>query len=632
MLPELGLFALILGFLLALLQTFLPLCGIYFHQTRLVTAARSLALGQSFFSALAVLILLYSFLENDFSLQYVVRHSNAALPFFYKLSAWWSGHEGSLLLWIFILNSWTIAVVLGGRRLPLGFLARTLIILGAISSGFFLFLLATSNPFLRLLPISPLDGQDLNPLLQDIGLIIHPPLLYIGYVGFAVPFAFACSALWLGEAEISWAKWMRPWVLTAFAFLTLGIAVGSWWAYYELGWGGWWFWDPVENASFMPWLMAIALIHLLMTTDKRQSLQALSLLLTLLVFSFSLIGAFLVRSGILMSVHTFAADPTRGVFLLKFLLMVVGSALLLYGMRIKKLIQFSVIEAWSRELIILISALFLMVAAFSILLGTLFPLIYELLTQQKISVGFPYFNAIFIPLSLPVLLLVPMGPLVKWGRNSLKELFKKMGLLGFLSMTGAIVFAAGFNKLALGLALGLWIILVTLKTGYQKAQAKGSVFALSKGAVGMLLAHAGIGVLVLGVTLVSHFEIERDVVMGIGQKITLKHETIIFESLKKIEGPNYLAYRGHFSVYQGMRKISDLYPEKRLFIMPGTRLTETAIDPGFFKDIYIALGEPLKNEQWTVRVYEKPAVRWIWLGALMVGFGALIAAFGRRIK
>ena len=635
MLPEVGLFCLILGFLMAVLQSVLPVLGLRYRQVAWIDSARPLALGQSFFSILAVLILVLSFLENDFSVQYAARHSNAALPLLYKLSAWWGGHEGSLLLWIFILNIWTVSVVLCSKHLPMAFLARVLVILGVISAGFYGFLLVTSNPFLRFLPLYPLDGQDLNPLLQDFGLIVHPPLLYIGYVGFAVPFAFALSALTLSDPAIPWAKWMRPWVLVSFAFLTLGIVLGSWWAYYELGWGGWWFWDPVENASFIPWLLGIALIHLLMTTDKRQSLQALTLLLALLVFIFSLIGAFLVRSGILTSVHAFASDPSRGIFLLKGLLVVVSAGLLVYGLFAKKLNVASIVEPWSRELLILISVLFLMVGAFSIFLGTLFPLIYELFTQQKISVGFPYFNAVFVPLMLPVLVLMPVGPLVKWGRNAFKEILKKMGALGIVSLFLAALLPWFLEKIflwpvILGLSVGFWILLVTLKTGYQKVRAKGSLFALSKGAVGMLLAHAGIGVLVIGVTVVSYFEIERDVVMGVGQSISLKQEKIVFKALKKIEGPNYIGYQGHFTLSHSQHQTKDLYPEKRIFIMPGTRLTETAIDPGFWQDTYIALGEPLKNNQWTVRLYHKPFVRWIWLGALMVAMGALIAAIGRR--
>ena len=631
MIPELGHFSLIVALCLSLFLSFFSLVGAQRGSALWIALSRPMAILLFLTVGLSFVCLAYAFITNDFSVLYVSQHSNSQLPVQYKFSAVWGGHEGSLLLWVLLLTLWTAAVAVFSQRLPDPVVSRVLGVLALVILGFLLFILLTSNPFDRLIPAAT-EGRDLNPLLQDPGLVYHPPMLYMGYVGFSVAFAFAIAALISGKLDAAWARWSRPWTLAAWIFLTLGICFGSHWAYYELGWGGWWFWDPVENISFIPWVLAIALIHLLMTTDKRQSLQALSLLLALLVFSFSLIGAFLVRSGILTSVHTFAADPKRGLFLLIFLFAVVCSAFLLYALRVKKLIKVSVVEAWSRELMILISVLFLMVGAFTVLLGTLFPLLYELLTHKKISVGFPYFNAVFIPLSLPVLLLVPVGPLVKWGRNTVKEMIKKMGLLAFLSLLCGVLFGQGFSKLSMGLAIGLWIILVTLKTGYQKVKAKGGFFALSGGAIGMLFAHAGIGILVLGIVLVSHFEIEKDVVISVGQKVTVREDTLVFESLEKTEGPNYLAYQGHFGVYRAGHKINDLYPEKRLFVMPGTRFSETAILPGFLKDIYIALGEPLKNGQWTVRVYVKPCVRWIWLGALMIGFGALVAAFGRRIK
>ncbi len=547
------------------------------------------------------------------------------------------GHEGSLLLWIFLLSIWTLVVALTSGHLPLPFLTRVLMVLGLISFGFLLFILATSNPFLRLLPQYPIDGRDLNPLLQDFGLIIHPPLLYMGYVGFAVPFAFAMSALWGGDRDIAFAKWMRPWTLLAFSFLTIGIALGSWWAYYELGWGGWWFWDPVENASFMPWIAGIALIHSLMVSDKRQIFQEWSLLLAILVFGLSLLGTFLVRSGVLTSVHTFANDPQRGIFLLVFLLFVVGSALMLYSLRGKKFSGTIKIELVSRETAILISTIFLLTACAAILLGTLFPLMVDAINHQKISVGFPYFNAVFIPLMIPVLLLIPFGPVSKWGHNILKALLKKFKWPFIASILLAIFLPWVTTKqislgVIMGLGLGIWVILGTLKSLFDKIQKNSSILKLSKGAWGMIVAHMGMGVVVIGITIVSYYQIEREVAIKLHQTLEIANYKIVFQDLKTIEGANYIGYRGDFVVLKHGRKIADLQPEKRLFVVQGLRMTETAIDPGLLRDIYISLGEPLKDGSWSLRIYYKPFVRWIWLGALMMALGGFLSAWGRWVQ
>ncbi|HXH55648.1 MAG TPA: heme lyase CcmF/NrfE family subunit [Gammaproteobacteria bacterium] len=637
MMPELGLFSLILALCLAGLQWFLPGLGLLKHNTFWMQSARPIALGQSFFISVSFLCLLYAFVQDDFSVSYVAHHSNASLPLVYKISALWGGHEGSLLLWIFLLSGWTTTVSLTQRHLPRPFLTRVLIVLGMISFGFLLFLLATSNPFVRLLPNYPVDGRDLNPLLQDFGLIIHPPLLYMGYVGFAIPFAFAISTLWGGDRSLPFAKWMRSWTLLAFSFLTIGIALGSWWAYYELGWGGWWFWDPVENASFMPWIVAIALIHTLMLSDKRQIFHGWTLLLAIVVFALSLLGTFLVRSGVLTSVHAFANDPKRGIFLLEFLLVVVGAALTLYSFRAKKFTNNTKIYLISRETAIVISTIFLVVSGAAILLGTLFPLVFDALTNQKLSVGFPYFNAVFIPFMIPVLLLMPLGPLSQWGHNVLGLVFKKLTwtliFALFLAVGLPLLFAETVPLgVVTGLGLGLWVILGTLKWLFDKIQIKGSVMGLSKGALGMFFAHTGIAVLVIGVTLVSYYQIEREVAITLHQSLDISNYKIIFEDLKPIEGANYIGSQGHFLVFKQGKREADLFPEKRIFVVQGLRMTETAIDPGFFRDIYISLGEPLKEGGWSARIYYKPFVRWIWLGALMMALGGFFSAWGRWLK
>lgn len=643
MLPEIGQFSLMIAFALVLLQIILPIIGIVKNDTVWMQSCRSLVLGQSFFLTLSILILFFAFAFDDFSVVYVAKNSNSALPFFYKLSALWGAHEGSLLLWVWILSGWTGAVVLAARHLPIAFLARICVILGLVSAGFLLFLLATSNPFWRYLPNYPLDGRDLNPLLQDLGLVIHPPLLYMGYVGFSVPFAFALSALWSRSMELPWAKWMRSWTLSAFSFLTVGIALGSWWAYYELGWGGWWFWDPVENASLMPWLVGLALVHALMMSDKRRVFQGWTLLLAIITFAFSLLGAFLVRSGILTSVHAFASDPARGVFLLELLVVVIGGSLALYAAYGKRLISTGQIEPWSRETLMLVFTLLLTVATAAVFLGTLFPILNEILTGQKLSVGFPYFNNVFIPCFIPILLLIPVGPIIKWGKNSVLDLMKKIQVVFVVSILLAIILPLVFTQktaglATIGLALGVWVVLATLQTGYEKSKQKGGILKLSQGAYGMILAHAGMGVLVIGISMVSHFEIERDVALSVGETLVLNHEKIKFMDLRRVEGSNFMGYQGDFLLAKAGGKGIHLYPEKRTYVVQGTTLTETAIDPGLWRDIYLSLGEPLDQDKrkntkrWSIRAYYKPFIRWIWGGALLMAAGGLLAALGRRQK
>jgi cytochrome c-type biogenesis protein CcmF len=644
MIPELGHYVLILALCLAGLQCFLPLLGIILKKEQWLNSARSLALGQSFFIALSFLCLAYAFVQDDFSVAYVAQNSNASLPLIYKICAIWGGHEGSLLLWVFLLSAWTVMVCLASRKRSLSFFSRVIAILGLISLGFLLLLLATSNPFDRLLPHYPVDGRDLNPLLQDPGLIIHPPLLYMGYVGFSVPFAFALSALLMGQereqSDLLWAKWMRPWVLVAFGFLTLGIMLGSWWAYYELGWGGWWFWDPVENASFMPWLIGLALIHSLMVSDKRQLFQGWTLLLSLLAFGFSLLGTFLVRSGVLTSVHAFASDPKRGLFLLLFLLAVMVGAFTIYAILGKKFFKTPTIDLYSRETLIFISALCLLVAALTILLGTVFPIIYDAITHQKISVGFPYFNAVFIPLMLPVLLFVPLGPFSQWGSNAVLPLLKKVRGIALLSILLGVLLPWIITRtlsmgVILGLSLSFWIILGTLKSAYLKMKKRPKWWQISLGAWGMIFAHIGMGVTVIGITLVSAYHIERTLRISPNQTLDIQNYQIVFQSVERIEGANFIGYRGHFSVFEKgdlneNTKVAELFPEKRIFVVQGSAMSETAIDPGIFRDIYIALGEKLDKITWSARIYYKPFVRWIWLGAILMALGGFMAAWGRR--
>jgi len=640
MIPELGHFSLIIAFCLAMAQIGLPALGLYRKSDQskaLLQVVRPLALGQCFFISLSFILLIYAFVHNDFSVAYVAAHSNASLPMFYKVSAVWAGHEGSLLLWMVILGFWMCAAGLTSRHLPDAFLARLLFVLGLISAGFLLFLLICSNPFQRLLPNVPLDGNDLNPLLQDMGLIVHPPLLYLGYVGFSVPFAFAVAALWLGELQAIWLQWVRPFVLIAWSFLTVGIALGSWWAYYELGWGGWWFWDPVENASFMPWLLGTALVHSLIITNKQKTFSKWTLFLALLSFTFCLLGTFLVRSGILTSVHAFARDPERGLFILQFLLVIVGGAFIIYILRAGKLASDRPFNLYSRESLLVFNTLVLLVATLSILLGTVFPLFYGITTGQKISVGFPYFNTIFIPLMIPVLCSIPLGPFVAWGNNNPMVVFKQLKGSFILAIVSALSLPMLFSKqprttvLILGLAIAAWIAFGTLQRMLQKIRGQG-LKGMSCGTWGMMLGHLGMAILVFGIVMVSHYQVEREEHVLPLESVEVAGYQITLKKLENIEGSNYIGHRAHFQVEKQGKKIADLFPEKRLFVVQGAMMTETAIDPGFFRDVYIALGEKLPEGGFSARIYYKPFVRWIWLGALVTAMGAVIAAFHRKHK
>ena len=639
MIPELGHLAMILALCLAIVQATLPLIGAWRGDRQWMGLAQPAAWGQFAFLAFSFACLTYAFMVDDFSVAYVAHNSNSALPWYYKFSAVWGAHEGSLLLWALILAGWTFAVAVFSRQLPEDMLARVLGVMGLISIGFLLFLIVTSNPFERLLPQVPLDGRDLNPLLQDFGLIVHPPMLYMGYVGFSVAFAFAIAALLGGRLDAAWARWSRPWTLVAWAFLGIGIALGSWWAYYELGWGGWWFWDPVENASFMPWLVGTALIHSLAVTEKRGVFKSWTVLLAIAAFSLSLLGTFLVRSGVLTSVHAFATDPERGVFILVFLLVVVGGSLTLFALRapvVKSQVGFGL---WSRETLLLINNLLLVVATAMILLGTLYPLLLDALSGAKLSVGPPYFNAMFVPLMAALLLALAVGILVRWKDTPLRWL---LGMLTPVLIVSAVL--GGLGALAFGdfhwavLAvsfLAAWVVLASVRDLLDKTRHKGllnGVRSLAPSYWGMHLAHIGLVMCALGVVLTSQQSAERDLRLAPGESLELGGYQFVFEGAQHHEGPNYTSDRATIRVLDGDRQIAVLHPEKRLYTVQQMPMTEAGIDAGFTRDLYVALGEPLGDGAWAVRVHIKPFVRWIWLGGLMMAFGGMLAASDRRYR
>jgi len=638
MLPELGQFALILALLLAIVQATLPLYGAWRNDTRLMAVARPALAGQFVFVALAFGILTYAFVTADFSVAYVAQNSNSRLPMEYRFSAVWGAHEGSLLLWVLILNLWSVAVAAFGRSLPQAFAARVYATLGIIATGFLSFTLFTSNPFLRHVP-GLAEGNDLNPLLQDPGLIIHPPMLYTGYVGFSVAFAFAIAALLEGRVDTRWVRWSRPWTKVAWSFLTLGIALGSWWAYYELGWGGWWFWDPVENASFMPWLVGTALIHSQAVTDKRGSFRAWTLLLAIAAFSLSLLGTFLVRSGVLTSVHAFASDPTRGVYILVFLAIVAGGALALYAVRAPRLAgggePFAPI---SRESLLLANNLLLAAAAAMVLLGTLYPLVAEAMGWGKISVGPPYFGTLFVLLMAPAVLLVPFGPFSRWRveePSALARALRVPAVLALLAAIAAMPMLLGLPwKAVAGITGATWVAFGTLAYVLRLALDPARRRALGYGEIsGMCLAHFGIAVFVIGVLMVESTSIEKDVRMEPKQIVELGAYRLRFDRIERQDGPNYVADHGVFTLLDGDREVATLEPQKRLYSAGGQVMTEAAIEPGLARDVYVALGEPVgEGGAWAVRAYEKPWIRCIWLGALFMMFGGFVAAADRRYR
>jgi len=617
MLPELGVIAAVCAFVTALV---LGGAGLY----GAAAAARRAAHLQFLFVLLAFGVLAWSFAQGDFSIQYVAQHSNSKLPLEYRLAAVWGGHEGSLLLWTLILAGWTLAVALRSRRLPDVFAARVLGTMGLVGAGFLAFTLFASNPFQRLFPPA-LEGRDLNPLLQDPGMVFHPPLLYMGYVGFSVVFAFAIAALAGGRLDTQWARWARPWTVCAWMFLTLGIALGSFWAYYELGWGGWWFWDPVENASFMPWLVGTALVHSLAVTEKRGAFPAWTVFLAIGAFSLSLLGTFLVRSGVLTSVHAFATDPRRGIFILVFLALVVGGSLVLFALRSHRLAAPARFDPLSREGLLLGNNVLLLVAAASVALGTLYPLALDALGAGKISVGPPYFEAVFVPVVAPMLFLMGAGPLAAWKRAHLPELGSRLKWAAGVSAIAALTlpFAAGWRPMvALGLFLALWIAASSITAWLERRRARSVPAAY----YGMLTAHLGMAVFIAGVTLVKAYESTEEVRMSVGDTARLAGYDFRLASIEEVRGPNYTAARGAVEVSRGEVPLARLHPEKRLYLTQSMPMTEAALDMGFLRHLYVALGEPLSEREWVVRLQHKPFVGWIWLGTLLMALGGALAA------
>ncbi|TAA19976.1 heme lyase CcmF/NrfE family subunit [Pseudoxanthomonas winnipegensis] len=632
MLPELGQFALILALLVAVVQTVLPALGAHRGRVAWMAIARPAAIAQLAAVFVAFAALTAAFVGQDFSVRYVAENSNSLLPLVYRYTAVWGSHEGSLLLWALVLAGWSAAVACFSAHLPQVVVARVLAVMGAVAVGFLSFLLFTSDPFVRLLP-SPGEGRDLNPLLQDPGMIIHPPMLYMGYVGFAVPFAFAVAALLDGTLDARWLRWTRPWTNVAWAFLTGGIALGSWWAYSELGWGGWWFWDPVENASFMPWLAGAALIHSQAVTEKRGSFRGWTLLLAITAFSLSLLGTFLVRSGVLTSVHAFAADPTRGLFVLVFLGIVVGGSLLLYALRAPQMGDGRPFAASSRETLLLANNVLLACACAMVALGTLYPLLADALDLGKISVGPPYFSLLFLLLMAPLVLLLPFGPLFKWQREQASRVAALLAPWAVLALVGGGVayFLApqGQWKTAAGIAGALWVAAGTLRFVWQRLRTQGRLTAEM---LGMSLAHLGIAVFLVGALLVEALNVQREVALRPGQTVEVGHYGFTFEGVQESRGPNYVADRGTLQLTRRDAPLQTLHPEKRAYASGGQVMTESAVRPGVLGDVYVALGEPLGNGAWAVRIQVKPMVRWIWAGAVLMALGGLVSAGDRRFR
>ena len=641
MLPELGQFSLILAFCLSIILGSLPIVGASTNNLLWMSLARPLAAGIFVFLAISILILAYAFATDDFSVQFVAQHSNSLLPMRYKLTAVWGGHEGSFLLWTFMLSGWMLAVAIFSKSMPLDFVARVLGVLGILCVGYILFMLATSNPFDRIVPLPPADGADLNSALQDFGFIIHPPTLYMGYVGFSVVFAFAIAALLSGRLDAAWARWSRPWANVAWAILTIGIALGSWWAYYELGWGGWWAWDPVENPPLITWLFGTAVIHSLAVTEKRGVFKSWTVLLAILAFSGSLLGTFITRSGLLTSVHAFASDPGRGVFILAILGIAVGGSLLLFALRAPLMKSEFGFEPLSREIFLLANNVLLVVAAASVFLGTLFPMVYQALTDDLISIGPPYFNAIFVPLMGILVVLLGIGPITRWKKTSLVFLTSQLSKVAMISVVLGVVIplviVLRFSFAAtITIVLAAWILLSMLRDIKNKTANKpdlrSGLKALSGSYYGMQLAHIGVVVMMIGVALTSSFSAEKSVLLAPGESIDLGAYQFQFNGTLPVSGPNYIGDEATFIVTNGGNPVTELHPQRRLYLASGTPSTEMAIDAGILRDLFITLGEVKENGAWSMTIYIKPFIRWVWLGAILMACGGMLAAADKRYR
>ncbi len=640
MIPEIGNFALIVALTLALVQGSLPLIGAHYGNANLMAVARPSAQGQFAFVLIAFGCLVYSFLINDFSVENVARNSSSNMPEIYRFTATWGSHEGSLLLWVLIQALWAVAVSIWSRRLPAEMAARVIGVLGLVSTGFLGFLLATSNPFVRLVPAA-IEGKDLNPLLQDFGMVLHPPMLYMGYVGFSVAFAFAIAALLSGKLDAAWARWSRPWTVIAWLFLAGGVGLGSWWAYRELGWGGWWFWDPTENASLMPLLAGTALIHSLAVTDKRGAFKGWTVLLAILTFSLSLLGTFLVRSGVLSSVHAFAVDPTRGAYIIGFLAVVVGGSLILYALRAPKLAGGGSFTLFSREALLLGSNVMLIAALGAVMLGTLYPLFMDAMGMGKVSVGPPYFNAVFVPLMVPALFLVGIGPLARWKKADLPDMVKRLRIALIVAVVSALILPLtidGFNLMvSIGLALALWIVFTVFigfaeRLKHTRGNKLTALLRLPLGFWGMQLAHFGLAWVVAGITVVSGYESERYVKMNVDDTVSIVGYTLTFKGVDIYEGPNFQGARGILNVVRDDGKQFVLHPEKRIYNISGMVMTEAGLHTSFTRDLYTALGDELEPNVWTLMLYHKPLISWLWIGCLFMVMGGVLAASDRRYR
>ena len=641
MIPELGQFSLILAFCLSIVLGTLPIIGAHQNNLLWMSLSRPLTAGVFVFLGISILILAYAFATDDFSVQFVAQHSNSTLPFRYKLTAVWGGHEGSFLLWTFMLAGWMLAVAIFSKSVPTDFLARVLGVLGILCGLYILFMLATSNPFDRIVPLPPADGSDLNSALQDFGFIVHPPTLYMGYVGFSVVFAFAVAALLTGKLDAAWARWSRPWANVAWAILTIGIALGSWWAYYELGWGGWWAWDPVENPPLITWLFGTALIHSLAMTEKRGMFKNWTVLLAILAFSGSLLGTFITRSGLLTSVHAFASDPSRGFFILGILGLTVGGALLLFAMRASLMKSEFGFDLVSREIFLLVNNVILVVAAASIFLGTLFPMVYQAISGDLISIGPPYFNAIFVPLMIILVLFLGIGPMSRWKRTSVKYLIQQLGKVAIAGILVGVllplIILLEFSLAAtLAVALGAWIVLSIVKDISNKIANKETKWqglrSLSVSYCGMQVAHFGIAVMFVGIGLTSYFSSEKSVLLQPGQSVELEAYSFTFNGSAPVTGPNYIGDEAQIMVRKNGEDIQVLRPQRRVYLASGTPSTEMAIDAGFLRDLFVTLGEEKEAGAWSMTIYVKPFVRWVWLGAIFMALGGMLAAGDKRYR
>ena len=643
MIPEIGNLTFVVALVISILLAVYPLWGAQTNNMTMMKMARPLTVGLFVFTLIAYLCLTHAFLTDNFSVANVAQNSNSALPWYYKITAVWGSHEGSFLLWVLIFSIWTLAVALFSKGIPQAMVSRVLSVLGMVSISFYLFMLITSNPFDSMLPFFPVDGRDLNPLLQDFGMIIHPPLLYMGYVGFSVAFAFAIAALIGGKLDSTWARWSRPWTIAAWSFLTIGISLGSWWAYYELGWGGWWFWDPVENASFMPWLVGTALMHSLAVTEKRKIFQSWTVLLAIAAFSLSLLGTFLVRSGVLVSVHSFANDPDRGLFILGLLVLVIGGSLLLYAVRASQLKSTGRYDMFSREMMLMGNNVLLIAATIVVLLGTLFPLVHKEIGLGTISIGAPFFNQMFTLLIVPFVLFIGIGPLTRW-KSQKPEMLRNQLIFAFiLAVSAGFLVNMTYDERSymawLGLTMSFWIIISSILEVRQRVTSSTrdeplftSLKRLTRSHWGMVLGHLGFAVTLIGITLVSNYELERDVKMVPGQRVQIADYEVLFTGMKEIQGPNYISDMGVFDVFKDGELVSHLEPEKRFYSVQAINMTEAGIHTTFTRDLFVAMGEPLDGDSWSVRLYYKPFVVWIWGGTFIMCIGGIFSISDKRYR